>query len=44
MTPLFACDNLATVRQRRVLQVIGHSSDVVMQQGDQARKAALALA
>jgi mRNA interferase MazF len=35
--------NLATVRQRRVLQVIGHLSDMVMQQVNQALKAALEL-
>ena len=40
---LVKCYNLATVRQRRVLQVIGHLSDALMQQVNQALKAALAL-
>ncbi len=38
---LVKCYNLATVRQRRVLQVIGHLSDPMMQQVNQALKAAL---
>src|SRR5947209_14020138 len=38
---LVKCYNLATVRQRRALQVIGHLSDVLMQKVDQALKAAL---
>ncbi len=37
------CYNLATVRQRRVLQVIGHLSNTLMQQINQALKAALEL-
>jgi mRNA-degrading endonuclease toxin of MazEF toxin-antitoxin module len=40
---LVKCHNLATMRQRRVLQVIGHLSDAVMQQVNQALKAALEL-
>jgi mRNA interferase MazF len=40
---LVKCYNLATVRQRRVLQVIGHLSPTVMQQVDAALKAALEL-
>ena len=40
---LVKCYNLATVRQRRVLQVIDHLSDAVMQAVSQALKAALAL-
>ena len=40
---LVKCYNLATVRQRRVVQVIGHLSDAVMQAVNQALKAALAL-
>jgi len=40
---LVKCYNLATVRQRRVLQVIGHLSDTPMQQVNQALKAALEL-
>src|SRR5260370_25117709 len=40
---LVKCYNLATVRQRRVLQVIGHLSNAVMQQVNQALKAALEL-
>ena len=40
---LVKCYNLATVRQGRVLQVIGHLSDAVMQKVNQALKAALEL-
>ncbi len=40
---LVKCYNLATMRQRRVLQVIGHLSNAIMQQINQALKAALAL-
>jgi len=40
---LVKCYHLATVRQRRVLQVIGHLSDALMQQVNQALKTALAL-
>lgn len=40
---LVKCYNLATVRQRRVLQVIGRLSNAVMQQINLALKAALAL-
>ncbi len=40
---LVKCNNLATVRQRRVLHVIGHLSDALMQLVDQALKAALEL-
>lgn len=40
---LIKCHNLATMRQRRVLQVIGHLSDALMQQVSQALKAALEL-
>jgi mRNA interferase MazF len=40
---LVKCYNLATVRQRRVLQVIGHLSVAMMQQVNQALKAALEL-
>ena len=40
---LVKCYNLATVRQRRVLQVIGHLSDALMQMVNQALKAALEL-
>ena len=40
---LVKCYNLATMRQRRVLQVIGHLSDAVMQQVGQALKSALEL-
>jgi mRNA interferase MazF len=37
------CFNLATVRQRHVLHVIGHLSDALMQEVNQALKAALEL-
>ena len=37
------CYNLATVRQRRVLHVIGHPSDAIMRQVNDALKAALEL-
>jgi mRNA interferase MazF len=40
---LVKCYNLATVRQRRILQVIGHLSNAVMQQVNQALKTALEL-
>jgi mRNA interferase MazF len=40
---LIKCYNLATVRQRRVLHVIGHLSDAIMRQVDAALKAALQL-
>jgi mRNA interferase MazF len=40
---LVKCYNLATVRQRRVLQVIGRLSNAVMQQVNQALKTALEL-
>jgi mRNA interferase MazF len=40
---LVKCYNLATVRQRRVLHVIGHLSDAVMLMINQALKAALEL-
>lgn len=40
---LIKCSKLATMRQRRVLQVIGHLSDALMQQVNLALKAALQL-
>ncbi|HEY1377385.1 MAG TPA: type II toxin-antitoxin system PemK/MazF family toxin [Gemmataceae bacterium] len=40
---LVKCYNLATIRQRRVLHVIGHLSDVLMQRVGRALKAALEL-
>jgi mRNA interferase MazF len=40
---LVKCYNLATVRQRRVLHVIGHLSDAIMRQLNDALKAALEL-
>jgi mRNA interferase MazF len=40
---LVKCYNLATVRQHRVLQVIGHLSHALMQQVNDALKAALQL-
>ena len=40
---LIKCYNLATIRQRRVIQVIGHLSNAIMQQVNQALKAALEL-
>jgi mRNA interferase MazF len=40
---LVKCYNLATVRQGRVLHIIGHLSDAIMQQVNQALQAALAL-
>jgi mRNA interferase MazF len=40
---LVNCYNLATVRQRRILQVIGHLSNALLQQVNQAVKAALEL-
>jgi mRNA-degrading endonuclease toxin of MazEF toxin-antitoxin module len=42
-TSLIKCFNLATVRQRRIIQVIGHLSDPLMDQVDAALKAALSL-
>jgi len=40
---LVKCYNLATVRQRRIVQVIGHLSDALMLQVNQALKTALQL-
>ena len=40
---LVKCSNLATIRQRRVLHVIGHLSGSVMQKVSDALKAALDL-
>ena len=40
---LIKCGNLATVRQQRVLRVIGHLSAVVLQQVEAALKVALDL-
>jgi mRNA interferase MazF len=40
---LVKCYNLATVRQRRVLHVIGHLSDAIMRQVNDALKSALEL-
>ncbi len=40
---LVKCYNLATIRQRRVLQIIGHLSDALIQQVNQALKAVLEL-
>ncbi len=40
---LVKCYNLTTIRQRRVLQVIGHLSDVLKQQLNNCLKAALDL-
>jgi mRNA-degrading endonuclease toxin of MazEF toxin-antitoxin module len=40
---LIKCYNLATMRQRRILQVIGHLSTALMQQLNQALKATLEL-
>jgi mRNA interferase MazF len=40
---LVKCYNLAAVRQRRVLQVIGHLSDALMQKVNLALKTALQL-
>jgi mRNA interferase MazF len=40
---LIKCYNLATMRQRRVLHVIGHLSNALMQQVNQALKAAMEL-
>jgi mRNA interferase MazF len=42
-TSLLKCYNLATVRQRRVLHVIGHLSDALKQKLDECLKAALEL-
>jgi mRNA interferase MazF len=40
---LIKCYNLATVRQRRIVQVIGHLSDALTLQVNQALKTALEL-
>jgi mRNA interferase MazF len=40
---LVKCHNLATIRQRRVVQVIGHFSDVAMQKVNACLQAALEL-
>ena len=40
---LIKCGNLATMRQQRVLRVIGHLSDVLLQKVHDALKAALEL-
>lgn len=40
---LVKCDNLATVRQRRVLHVIGHLSGAAMQEVNEALKVSLEL-
>lgn len=40
---LVKCYNLATMRQRRVLHVLGHLSDALMQEVNQALRAALEL-
>lgn len=40
---LVKCSNLATMRQRRVLHVLGHLSGALMQKVNQALKAALEL-
>ena len=40
---LVKCENLATVRQHRVLRTIGRLSDVLMRQVNDCLKAALAL-
>ena len=40
---LVKCYNLATIRQRRILHVIGHLSEPLMQAVDQALKSALKL-
>lgn len=40
---LIKCGNLATVRQSRVLRVIGHLSDTILQQVNVALEAALEL-
>jgi mRNA-degrading endonuclease toxin of MazEF toxin-antitoxin module len=40
---LVKCYNLATVRQRRVVQIIGHLSDALMQKVNQGLMAALEL-
>ncbi len=40
---LIKCGNLATVRQHRLLRVIGHLPDTILQQVNVALKAALAL-
>ncbi len=41
---LVKCYNLATMRQRRVLQVIGHLTDALMQQVNQALKSGAGVA
>lgn len=40
---LIKCYNLATIRQRRILHVMGHLPDTLMQQLNRALKAALEL-
>ncbi len=40
---LIKCGNLATVRQQRVLRIIGHLSDVLLQKVNDALKTALEL-
>jgi mRNA interferase MazF len=40
---LVKCGNLATIRQERVLKIIGHLSDALMQKVNVALKAALEL-
>ncbi len=40
---LIKCGNLATMRQQRVLRIIGHLTDDIMRQVNAALKAALAL-
>ena len=40
---LIKCGNLATVRQHRLIRIIGHLSDVILQQVNDALKAALEL-
>ncbi len=40
---LIKCYNLATIRQRRIIQVIGHLPDAIMQQVNRALNAALEL-
>ena len=41
--PLAKCCNLTTIRQHRVLHVLGHLSDSLMQEVNRALKAALEL-
>lgn len=40
---LIKCYNLTTMRQRRILHILGHLSDALMQQVNQALKATLEL-